>query len=212
MAKYPQPGLVKTRLAQDIGTVAAAWWYRHQLTRLLRRLSGDPRWTTTLALAPDGASGRRMPGLPPGVAIIPQGPGTLAQRMLRVFTRTGGQRVVLIGSDIPGIRRRHIALAFRALGATEMVFGPAADGGFWLAGVRRGGNPVPAGLFNSVRMSTEHALADTLSGLAGRSIALLPELSDIDTSADLARCDPAALALPQRRGYPLTKGPNRRRT
>ena len=46
MVKQPRPGRVKTRLARDIGRVEAAWWYRHQMTRLLRNLR-DPRWQIT---------------------------------------------------------------------------------------------------------------------------------------------------------------------
>ncbi len=52
MVKAPRPGRVKTRLGRQIGMVPAAWWMRHQTTRLLRRLR-DPRWDIWLAVAPD---------------------------------------------------------------------------------------------------------------------------------------------------------------
>ena len=51
--KEPHPGRVKTRLGRDIGMTAAAWWFRHQSTRLIRRLGGDRRWQTVLAVSPD---------------------------------------------------------------------------------------------------------------------------------------------------------------
>ncbi len=38
MVKEPRPGRVKTRLGRDIGMVPAAWWFRHQTRRLIRRL------------------------------------------------------------------------------------------------------------------------------------------------------------------------------
>ncbi|MEM9764701.1 MAG: hypothetical protein AAF968_19730, partial [Pseudomonadota bacterium] len=41
--KEPRPGRVKTRLARDVGHVAAAQWYRRQCVSLLRRLGRDPR-------------------------------------------------------------------------------------------------------------------------------------------------------------------------
>ena len=37
MLKEPRPGRVKTRLGRDIGMVEAAWWFRHQTARLIRR-------------------------------------------------------------------------------------------------------------------------------------------------------------------------------
>jgi hypothetical protein len=36
-----------------------------------------------------------------------------------------------------------------------------------------------------VRWSTEHALADTMASLPGKRIALIDELDDVDTLADL---------------------------
>jgi glycosyltransferase A (GT-A) superfamily protein (DUF2064 family) len=63
------------------------------------------------------------------------------------------------------------------------VFGPAEDGGYWLVGL---GPCRPARPFAEVRWSTEHALADTLANFAGRRVALLRTLRDVDTAADLA--------------------------
>ena len=37
MVKAPVAGRVKTRLGCDIGMTNAAWWYRHQTARILRR-------------------------------------------------------------------------------------------------------------------------------------------------------------------------------
>jgi glycosyltransferase A (GT-A) superfamily protein (DUF2064 family) len=54
MVKEPVPGRVKTRLGRGIGMVPAAWWFRHQTARLIRRLE-DPRWELVLAVTPDRA-------------------------------------------------------------------------------------------------------------------------------------------------------------
>ncbi len=94
--------------------------------------------------------------------------------------------VCIIGSDIPGITRRHIARAFAALGPAEAVFGPAPDGGFWLVGMKRIARP-PATLFRDVRWSSEHALSDTLATLPGLRVAMVDELNDVDEAADLRR-------------------------
>jgi len=190
MVKEPVAGRVKTRLGRDIGMVPAAWWMRHQLTYLVRRLR-DPRWDLVLAVAPDRAVGSRM--LPVGVRRVPQGAGDLGDRMGRFLGQKPKRPVppgvehraptLIIGADIPGITPAHIAGAFRALGSHDAVIGPAPDGGYWLIGM--GLRTPPATLFQNVRWSTEHALADTLSTLPGWKIAQIDTLRDVDTAADL---------------------------
>lgn len=185
MAKAPAAGRVKTRLGREIGMVEAAWWYRHQLTALLRRLD-DPRWQTVLALAPDAAAPGPWPAQMPRIG---QGRGDLGQRMARLLTLPHPAPVCLVGGDIPGLGPAHIARAFTALGRAEAVFGPAEDGGFWLVGLRHGAQ-APARLFRGVRWSGPHALADSIATLGGRRHALTDRLRDVDTAADLAGVSP----------------------
>ena len=182
MVKEPRPGRVKTRLAGDIGTTTAAWWFRHQCNSLIRNMR-DPRWQTVLAVSPDreGAQSRVWPA---DLARWPQGRGNLGDRMAGVFDAMPKGPVLIIGSDIPGIRRFHIVHAFRALGASDAVFGPAPDGGFWLVGLKRT-RPRPPDLFANVRWSSEHALADSMATLAGYWIALTDSLSDVDSASHL---------------------------
>ncbi|MFT4960693.1 MAG: rSAM/selenodomain-associated transferase 1 [Paracoccaceae bacterium] len=182
MVKAPRPGRVKTRLGRGIGMGAAAWWYRHQTRTLIRRLR-DPRWQIVLAVSPDreGLASRVWPS---DLARIPQGPGDLGDRMLRLISAAQKGPVCLIGSDIPEIRRTHIARAFAALGQHDAVFGPAPDGGFWLTGLKHS-NQVPRRLFKDVRWSTEHALADSIATISDLRVALVDVLNDVDTVDDL---------------------------
>lgn len=184
MLKEPRPGRVKTRLGRDIGMVPAAWWFRHQVSRLLRRLE-DPRWDLILAVSPDHA-GIRSRVWPAHLERIPQGAGDLGDRMARIFHLRPPGPVSIIGADIPGIEKRHIARAFAALGAHDAVFGPAPDGGFWLVGLKRVAAP-PATLFGAVRWSSPHALADSQRSLRGCHVALIDRLADVDERKDLLR-------------------------
>lgn len=183
MLKEPRAGRVKTRLGKDIGMTAAAWWFRHQVKRLLRRID-DPRWDVVLAVAPDRA-GLQSRVWPSKFARIPQGSGDLGQRMGRVMGMVRTGPVCVIGADIPGIDKPKIAKAFASLGAADAVFGPAPDGGYWLIGLQRT-QPMPPHLFENVRWSSEHALADTRASLGGLSVAMIDELQDVDTIDDLA--------------------------
>lgn len=186
MGRLPQVGVGKRRLARDVGDLAAWRFYRNSLKGLLRRLGRDPRWEVCFAITPDRAL-LNVAGLPEQVTVIPQGGGDLGQRMGRMLRRFPRGPVVIVGSDIPAILPKHLEQAFRTLGGKSWVFGPAADGGYWLVGASRRPclrMPLP---FEAVRWSSPETLHDTLSGLRGASFGLLEELDDIDSGADLAR-------------------------
>ncbi len=187
MLKEPRPGRVKTRLGRGLGMVGAAWWFRHQTAALLRRLD-DPRWQLHLAVAPD-AEGMHSRVWPEHLPRIPQGRGNLGDRMGRLMFGLPPGPVVIVGGDIPGIEPDHIAAAFAALGRMDAVFGPAPDGGYWLVGLKRVARP-PARLFQGVRWSTEHALADTLATIPDMRVTFLETLQDVDTLDDLQKLRP----------------------
>ena len=184
--KEPRPGRVKTRLGRDIGMVEAAWWFRHQAARLIRRLRRDRRWRTVLAVSP-GREGLASRFWPAHLPRWPQGPGDLGDRMGRALRAMPPGPVIIIGADIPGLTTRHVAEGFRLLGRHDAVLGPAPDGGYWMIGLRRGGRAVPAGLFRGVRWSSPDALADTVASLAPLDVGFAATLRDIDEAADL-RC------------------------
>lgn len=182
MVKEPRPGRVKTRLGRDIGMTAAAWWFRHQTAHLLRKIT-DPRWQIVLAVAPDraGLQSRVWPAHLPRRA---QGEGHLGRRMARMLAATPPGPACVIGADVPGITRAHIAAAFAALGAHDAVFGPAVDGGYWLIGLKHPRRQ-PPGFLEHVRWSTEHALADSIATLPDHAIARVATLADVDRADDL---------------------------
>ena len=180
MVKEPRPGRVKTRLGRDIGLTTAAWWFRHQTRRLIARLE-DPRWQIILAVSPDH-EGLQSRIWPDHIARLPQGAGDLGDRMARMLRATSGPTLV-IGADIPGVTKRHIAKAFKTLNRNASILGPAPDGGYWLVGLK---HPVraPHTLFHNVRWSSERALDDTAKTLP-RPVGMTDTLRDIDTAADL---------------------------
>lgn len=182
MLKEPRAGRVKTRLGRDIGMTTAAWWFRHQVHRLLRRIE-DPRWDVVLAVSPDRA-GMMSAVWPAHLARMPQGHGDLGNRMERALRSAPAGPVCVIGADIPDITAARVADAFAALGRNDAVFGPASDGGYWLIGLRRV-RAIPPTLFAGVRWSTEHALSDTEATLPDHRIAHITTLRDVDTVADL---------------------------
>jgi rSAM/selenodomain-associated transferase 1 len=188
--KEPRMGVVKRRLARDIGPVAALSFYRATLRALIRRLGRDRRWRLVVAAAPDRLARRRTAlarlGLPFGAPVVGQGPGDLGSRMARVLGMFVPAPAVLIGADIPGVSPGHIDRAFRALLSRDVVLGPASDGGYWLVGVR--GRRVLPRLFRGVRWSGPFALADTFANLtACDRVALMDLLEDVDDGESFMR-------------------------
>ena len=181
MAKAPVAGQVKTRLARELGVATA--------TRFARQATGRPAGAVCRAAGPGI---RRWPSHPTPPRPGPSGHGvwrgcgraeaTSVRACSASCRSTPPGPVVIIGSDVPGIRSTHIAQAFRLLGGHDAVFGPASDGGYWLVGLRR--RPRLLRPFDRVRWSTEHALTDTLANLNSRSIGQLPTLSDVDDARD----------------------------
>jgi rSAM/selenodomain-associated transferase 1 len=188
--KEPRPGRVKTRLARDIGTVAAAWWFRHQSAALIARMARDRRWRTVLAVTPD-AEGLRSRVWQNRIPRAPQRGGDLGRRMARFLRAEPGTRVppgpvAVIGADLPDLRPCHLAEALRLLRRHDAVLGPATDGGYWLIAFG-GRRAVRRDLLEGIRWSTEHALADTLKRLRHLRVGTAATLRDVDTAEDLLR-------------------------
>ncbi len=175
MAKEPRMGRVKSRLGRFVGAVAATRFQRVALERLVRRMSADARWQTIVAVAPDTAVTSML--LPDGDR-MPQGDGTLGDRMARAFGAFPYDTVLIVGADIPGMMPRHVARAFSLAERHGAVLGPSGDGGYWCIGLVGGLRPPE--LFKGVRWSTEHALEDTLARLPSGRVARADELTDVD--------------------------------
>jgi len=186
--RAPALGRGKRRLAKEIGDLAAARFERLMIDLLLRRLADDRRWDLRIAVTPDRAA-RHARRWRRELRVSGQGGGDLGGRMRRALARGPPGPVVLVGSDIPALGARHIDAAFRLLGAHDLVFGPAADGGFWLVGSRRR-RRLPF-LFERVRWSGPHALADTLAGLPRRiAVGFVETLEDVDDGDAYRRLRP----------------------
>jgi rSAM/selenodomain-associated transferase 1 len=177
-ARAPRLGVGKRRLARDIGAVAALRFERLMLARSLRRLGCDRRWRLVLAITPDREALR--------LGAMPQGRGDLGTRMRQALNAAGSGPVVLVGSDIPALTSMHIETAFSILKRYDVVFGPARDGGFWLAGAR---HRMPD--FGQVRWSSPHALADVLVNLPkSLSVGFVTVLEDVDDGVAYRRLGP----------------------
>jgi len=188
-ARQPLPGRVKTRLARDVGLQAATELYTAMLEDVLERaarLNGTRLlvfWEQESGVVPD------HPGSP-RLEMFRQSCGTLGERMANALTAafTGGIRTCcIIGSDSPDLPLEYIEQAFLILEKeqADVVFGPAADGGYYLVGMKRLWNRLFEGVVwgggDVLKTSCERA------GELGLRTAQLPGWYDLDTVDDLRR-------------------------
>ena len=185
------PGLspLKTRLASDIGVEDATTMYLNCVRGVeaaVRALKeSNPNVYVVWAVAE--AAGLNSPFWQ-GFPVEDQGEGDLAARLGRIFNRLKAthENVILIGGDTPHIPAVWLSNAIRTLSADGdpvAVIGPARDGGFYLLGA----NFSSAGISLA---SVEYSLPTTLEQLSellfsSASLSWLPQLSDIDTLADV---------------------------
>jgi hypothetical protein len=110
----------------------------------------------------------------------------LGARMQGAFTAEfshGYTSIVIIGTDCPELDEASISLAFKQLEVSDVVVGPALDGGYYLLGLSAMHNE----LFEGIAWSTSSVLSETIQ-IAERlslSMAFTPEKRDIDTFEDL---------------------------
>lgn len=119
-----------------------------------------------------------------------QSSGNLGERMesaANAAFAVGAERVVIMGTDCPAIDERILESAFSALGDADVVFGPAADGGYYLVGMH---GPAPS-IFRNIPWGGDSVLEESLAAgrRAGMRIALLGELSDVDMPQDLGAAE-----------------------
>lgn len=210
LAKAPRPGYAKTRLAKALGVTYAAELAEAFLrdTCEAARALGSARGL--LAYAPRDAEAE-LTDLCAGLDLVPQVDGDLGARMaaaLRCAFEAGAERAVLVGSDTPQIGASGLRAGLRALDHSDVVFGPAEDGGYYLVGCR---GPFPA-LFRDVPWSTNRVLevSRTRARTLGLRTRLLRPLTDVDEAADLDGLRAALEAAPDRAPHTralLARGP-----
>lgn len=190
--KAPRAGSVKTRLGRQIGMGRAAVLFRRMTAMTLCQVSKGP-WRVILAVDPrkDLYSFKRLWGW--SHRRMAQRKGDLGARMAAAMRAVPRGPVIVVGADIPGLRAWHLRRAFAELGRADVVIGPAEDGGYWLIGMAR--RRRAPDLFDGVRWSSEHALADTIASLPEDFVvSYLPVLRDIDDAADLRAAGPLLMS------------------
>jgi rSAM/selenodomain-associated transferase 1 len=121
-----------------------------------------------------------------GVRLVDQAGEDLGGRMHRTFIdlfAKGYEQVVIVGTDVPTLPLPVYREAFAMLDCSDLVLGPAIDGGYYLIGLRQPAEQ----LFTDVPWSTDQVLSITQqkAKALGLSVGLTVTWRDVDTVADL---------------------------
>lgn len=185
--KTPVAGQVKTRLLSVMDVQRAAAIQAGLLQRTLetaRRSAVDhiELWCTPTTHHPVLRDLEHRFSL----ALRKQAGADLGERMcfameqaLQVY-----RRVALVGSDCMDLAAADIDIALEQLGAgTDVVLGPALDGGYYLVGLSR----LYRQLFAGIKWGTDQVLEDTRERVAQLGLRLyeLPARRDLDRPEDL---------------------------
>lgn len=192
LAKVPEPGRVKTRLCPPLTPAQSADLAAAALLDSIAAASAVPGGRPVVVLTGFLERAARHPELTAalnGVTVLPQRGNGLGQRIAAAHVdgahRVGAARTLQIGMDTPQVDAALLRDADTVLTTPgiDAVLGPAVDGGWWGLGLR---DPAAAALLVDVPTSRDDTGERTLHALraAGLRVALLPELSDVDTATD----------------------------
>lgn len=201
-AKAPQPGKVKTRLHSVLGPDGCAQLHARLVRLTLDKLVQAQLCPVELWCHPDceqvffRTCRQEYP-----LVLHAQCGSDLGQRMHHAigYSLEYCNAVVLTGTDCPSLTAADIDEACSALlDGSDMVLGPATDGGYYLIGMRS----APARVFTDITWGSADVLQHTLERVSelGMTVHLLTRHDDIDTPADYRRL--ARLDKPYTRGLP----------
>ena len=188
--KFPEPGKVKTRLAKSLGKEGAAEAYRRMVAKVAENVvpaTGEElRWDIWVVFDPADREHDVREWLEPlfdskPTKFLPQVSGGLGERLEAAFAagfEAGFGKVAAIGTDCVDLDRAGVAECWQKLDSSDVVFGPADDGGYYLVGLK---SACPK-LFQQIPWSDERTLevSKEVAAKLDLRVGELPVLSDVD--------------------------------
>ncbi len=187
--KYPEPGKVKTRLAETVGADAAAKLYSLFVKDILITLR-DTEQKIVVCYDDRWPKEQYVQWLGNGMSFVAQQGQGLGQKMKNAFINAfdrGIDNAIIIGSDIPDIPAEIFTRAFAALGKHPAVIAPTADGGYCLIGFSAKG--FLPDIFDNIDWSTEKVFDQTMQIFQHHKTNhySLDQCFDIDIISDLKK-------------------------
>lgn len=187
-ARIPRAGSTKTRLIPAVGADGAAAVYEELAQRTLQQARSflSRMGTRCTVFITGGTIDEAKDVFGADFDYCLQCEGGLSERLrhaIRYAFAWGTEKVIIVGSDCPGLTESDLQCASDALQEADVVIGPALDGGYYLIGMKR----EEPGLFQDIDWSTSQVFAQTAARVRGLQLRLhtLRELGDVDYPEDL---------------------------
>ena len=193
MAKASIAGAVKTRLVPPLTHAEAAELNTCCLADIAANITAAARRVPIRGFAayyPLGSEGFFKDLLPDGFGLLPPREPSLGRSLFhaaRDLFGAGYTSVCLVNGDSPTLPTELLVEAARRLHepGDRVVLGPAADGGYYLIGMKH----FHQRLFEAIDWSTERVYRQTIAraGEIGVPVAVLAEWYDVDDEDSLTR-------------------------
>ena len=140
--KYPEPGMVKTRLTPGISSKEASDFHRAIASDIITSHSDHPAFDLIVFFSPPDREDEFVDWLGSGTRLEPQDGSDLGEREYNAFRKVldqdggfGYEKAAVIGTDCPTLDNRRLEQVFDLLDHHDVVIGPAEDGGYYLMGL-----------------------------------------------------------------------------
>lgn len=185
--RYPRAGHVKTRLIPALGERGAMLIHRKMVEYTMAQAC---HFKGSIEVCYTGGSLKEMKKWLGYQLLYREQKGAslgekLSKAVIEAFTE-GFKKTVIIGTDCPSLTIEHINKAFLLLDSSELVLGPAVDGGYYLIGL----SSYHQELFQNISWGSDKVYRQTLRAAEKLTLktAIMEKLADLDRPADLPDC------------------------
>lgn len=182
-AKTPILGNVKSRLADELGEIKTLWVYKQLLKKTKIAIQSIQQ---NVVVYYSGDKTDFFDQLFLNCKKHPQEGIDLGERMANAIStefEKGFNQIIIIGTDMWDLNQENIEKAFKVLNNSDIVIGPASDGGYYLLGIKK---MIPD-IFQNKKWGSQTVLKETLKDLKNYKVSFLKEKNDIDLLEDLKK-------------------------
>lgn len=194
--RFPEAGHTKTRLIPLLGAEKAALLHKKMAEKIFKEcaeLSTGKK--LRIEIHYHGGNRKKIEEwIPKSFRSYQQTTGSLGEKLYNAAARgfrSGSKKIVIIGTDCPLMNKKIIDRAFEQLDNSDIVIGPALDGGYYLIGLK----DAQRELFKGIDWGTEKVFNQTIAKVqeSNKTWFALPILSDIDLPEDLQLIEDSVL-------------------
>jgi len=194
-AKKPEPGKVKTRIAEETSNRFAYEFTKACFTDLLHKINNSDYYDLIVGVdSSDDLDWFQKNFSLEGIVInfkkrktIQETQSDKFENIFSTFLNKDGynyKKAILIPMDIPFISEEDLITAFARLEQKKFVHGPEVNGGVYLIGIK---SPYVKRIFKGVRWSTSHSFDDLVKNCGRKDAFFLKLKNDLNMPEDILK-------------------------